>query len=256
MSSGEEQKVVVAAGTAAPVETVSRWRAVRRLWRAQTVYFVALGVFAVLAIFAYLDPYFAWDLKVSSAFNWTKFTPPGVFSVMEFTSIFGNGWMPYALAAATMAVFWVRGLRSEAVGLLLSTAGSGLINSALKLLIARARPSVSAFVPAYRDTVSQSFPSGHVTFYVCYFGFLFFVAYALLPLRSTVRRLALTLAALPVLLVGLSRIYLGAHWPSDTIGAYLWSGVWLAFSLAMYRRWKERRTFHGEEKVVSGNPNA
>jgi membrane-associated phospholipid phosphatase len=244
MTPGEEQK---AAET--PAETVSRWRAVRRLWRAELVYFVALGVFGVLAIFAYLDPYFSWDLKVSSAFNWKTFTPPGVFPLMEFVSVFGNSWIPYGLSALAALLFLLAGLRSEAVGLLLSTAGSGLINSALKLLISRPRPSTSEYIQVYRETVSQSFPSGHVTFYVCFFGFLFFVAYALLRPGSILRRLALALAALPVLLVGPSRIYLGAHWPSDTVGAYLWSGVWLAFSLAMYRRWKERRTFHGEEKV-------
>lgn len=246
MSPGEEHR---AAAAAAPVQTVSRWRALRRLWRAQTVYFVALAVFGVLAIFAHLDPYFAWDLKVSGAFNWTKFTPPGLFGLLEFVSIFGNSWTPYALSAAAIIIFVSTGLRSEAVGLLMSAAGSGLINSILKLIISRPRPATSEYVQVYRDTVSQSFPSGHVTFYVCFFGFLFFVAYALLRRGTTARWLALTLTALLVLLVGPSRIYLGAHWPSDTIGAYLWSGVWLAFSLAMYRRWKERRTFHGEEKI-------
>jgi undecaprenyl-diphosphatase len=237
------------------VETVPRGRAVRRLWRAETVYVVALGVFSVLAIFAYLDPYFSWDLKVSSAFNWEHFNPPGLLPLMRFVSFFGNSWTPYALSAVTVALFLFFRRRSEAAALALSTAGSGLINSLLKLLISRPRPT-SNLIPIYRDTVTQSFPSGHVTFYVCYFGFLFFVAYALLRRGSTARKLALAITALPVLLVGLSRIYLGAHWPSDTLGAYLWSGVWLAFSLTMYRRWKERRTLHGEEKAAGSGQKA
>jgi membrane-associated phospholipid phosphatase len=252
MSSGEEQKVAAAAE--APVVTVPRWRALRRLWRAQTVYFVALGAFAVLAAFAYLDPYFAWDLKVSHAFSWKTFTPPGLLDLMVFVSFFGYGWTPYAMAATTAVIFYAAGRRSECVALSLSTAGSGLINTLIKLLVSRDRPSPD-LIYIYRENATQSFPSGHVTFYVCYFGFLCFVAYALLRRGSNVRRLALTLAALPVLLVGPSRIYLGAHWPSDTLGAYLLSGVWLAFSLAMYKRWKEHRTFHGEEKVAGGNPS-
>jgi membrane-associated phospholipid phosphatase len=167
-------------------------------------------------------------------------------------SVFGNSFTPYAMTVVMVIIFIALRKRSEAAGLTLSVLGSAIINSTLKLVISRPRPAVSALVPVYRNTATQSFPSGHVTFYVCFFGFLFFVAFALLPRGSALRRLVLTITALPVLLVGLSRIYLGAHWPSDTLGAYLWSGVWLAFSLEMYRRWKERRTLHGEEKAQGG----
>ena len=219
------------------VATVSRWRALRRLWRAELIYVVALGIFAVLAVLAHINPYFGWDLRVSQAFNWQSFTPPGLLPLMQFVSFFGNSWTPYALTAATALLFFLRDLRSEAVALVLSTAGSGLINSTLKMLIARPRPS--PVIPVYRDTVTQSFPSGHVTFYVCYFGFLFFVAYALLPERTTARRAAFTLCVLMIALVGLSRVYLGEHWPSDTLGAYLMSGVWLALCLDRYRRGKK-----------------
>ena len=254
-SSQEQQQVKEGAAVDAPVAApavpvVPRWRAVRRLWRAEAVYVVALGAFAVLAIFAYLDPYFGWDLRFSTAFNWSTFAPPGLFPLLRFVSVFGNSWTPYALTVLVAAIFLLFRRRSEAAGLILSVAGSALINTALKLLISRPRPAPE-LIPIYRDMVTQSFPSGHVTFYVCYFGFLFFVAYALLQKATLARRLALTVTGSLVLLVGLSRIYLGAHWPSDTLGAYLWSGVWLAFSLEMYRRWKERRTLHGEEKAVS-----
>jgi membrane-associated phospholipid phosphatase len=255
MNSSDEQEVKGSASVDSLIDpaappAVPRPRAIRRLWRAETVYLVALGAFAVLAIFAYLDPYFNWDLRFSTAFNWSTFTPPGLFPLLRFMSVFGNSFTPYAMTVVMVIIFFVFRRRSEAAGLTLSVAGSALINSMLKLLISRPRPT-RELIPIYRDTVTQSFPSGHVTFYVCFFGFLFFVAFALLPRGSFVRRLALTVTALPVLLVGLSRIYLGAHWPSDTLGAYLWSGVWLAFSLAMYRRWKERRTLHGEEKAAS-----
>jgi undecaprenyl-diphosphatase len=250
MKRGDEQEIKTDAPVAEPiVETVPRRRAVRRLLRAEMIYFVALSAFAVLAIFAYLNPYFGWDVKFSRAFNWTTFTPPGLFELMRFMSIFGNSWIPYGLTALVAGIFLLFRRRSEAAGLMMSVLGSAIINSTLKIVISRPRPALSTLVPVYRNTATQSFPSGHVTFYVCFFGFLFFVAYALLPRGSNLRRLALAVTGLPVLLVGLSRIYLGAHWPSDTLGAYLWSGVWLAFSLAMYRRWKERRSLHGEEKA-------
>jgi undecaprenyl-diphosphatase len=232
-----------------PIATVPRQRAVRRLWRAETIYVVALAAFAVLAIFAHLDPYFRWDLEVSEHFNWITFTPPGLFPLMRFVSVFGNSWTPYAMTTATAIAFLLFRRRSEAFGLILSAGGSGLINSLLKAVVARPRPAPN-LVMSFPTTITRSFPSGHVTFYVCYFGFLFFVAYALLRRGSVVRRLVLTLAALPVLLVGFSRVYLGAHWPSDTLGSYLWSGVWLAFALWMYRRWKTRRTFHPEKKAL------
>ena len=224
------------------------------MWRAETVYVVALGAFAVLAIFAYLDPYFSWDKKFSTAFNWNSFAPPGLFPLLRFISVFGNSFTPYVMTVVMVIIFIVFRRRSEAAGLTLSVLGSAIINSTLKLVISRPRPT-SDLVPIYRDTVTQSFPSGHVTFYVCYFGFLFFVAYALLPRGTLARRIALSITGALVLLVGLSRIYLGAHWPSDTLGAYLWSGVWLALSLEMYRRWKERRTFYKDKRAEGSKPD-
>ena len=228
----------------APVRVSLRRRAARRLLRAETLYAVMLVGFAVLAAFAYFNAYFGWDLRVAHSLQ--NLPVPGLLDFMRFVSVFGNKWKPYAITTLTTIIFLAFGRRSEAAGLVLSAGGSAVLNGLIKILIARPRPTLE-LVRVQVDLQTQSFPSGHVTFYVCYFGFLFFVAYALLPLRSVARRLALTLTALPIALVGFSRVYLGAHWPSDTLGAYLMGGLWLAFSLHMYRIWKERSTFHPEE---------
>ena len=221
-------------------ERAERRRAAVRLLRAEYFYLGGLAAFAVLALLARVNAYFGWDLRAARALQ--SVDAPGVLDLMYASSFFGNGWTPWILTGLTMLVFFLFRRRSEAAGILLSAGGAALLNSVLKDLIARPRPT-EELVQVLAVTRNLSFPSGHVTFYVAYFGFLFFVAYAILPRGSLARRAVLALCALQVVLVGLSRVYLGAHWPSDTVGAYLSSGLWLAFSLHMYGRWKRRATF-------------
>ena len=226
-----------------------RLAAARRLWRAETVFLVALAAFAVLAIYAKANAYFAWDVLAARAVQSAPL--PGVAGLMRAASVFGDGAWSWALTGAALLLFLLRGRRTEASALLLSAAGGAIINRLFKHYIARPRPTLE-LVRVSGEWAHESFPSGHVTFYVCFFGFLFFAAYALLPKKSLKRRVACALAAVPVLLVGLSRVYLGAHWPSDTLGAYLLSGVWLALVLHQYRRWKARSTFHAEQAEAAG----
>ena len=232
-----------------PSQARERRRAVRRLLRAEMFYAAILVAFAVLSLFAYRYTYFGWDLTAAHAVQSVRL--PGLLRFMLGVSWFGNGWTPYWLTGAMLLLFLLRHRRSEAAGLFLSTGGSALLNTLLKLAIARPRPTAD-LVEILSHTTRASFPSGHVMFYVSYFGFLFFVAYALLARGSAWRRAALALMALPVALVGLSRVYLGAHWPSDTLGAYLVGGLWLALSVELYRRWKERATFKQTEGVREG----
>jgi undecaprenyl-diphosphatase len=229
-----------------PIEAMSeelaqktpRRRVLRRLLRAEIYYGAALSAFAVLTFFAYYNAYFGWDVRVAQSIQSLRFA--GMLAFMRAVSVIGNDWHPYALATVTILGLLILRFRAEAGALAFSTAGSAILNGVIKTLIARPRPSTD-LVTVVRDMESQSFPSGHVTFYVCYFGFLFFAAYALLPKGSPARRLALFLLALPVLLVGLSRVYLGAHWPSDTLGGYVFSGLWLGLSLHLYR-WLKKKT--------------
>ena len=226
-------------------EWLRRLAAARRLWRAETVFVVGLAAFAVLAFFARANAYFEWDRETARALQGLDL--PGIQGLMYAVSRLGDGWRPWALSGAALLGFYLLRRRTEMYALLLSVAGGSLINRAMKMLIDRPRPTAE-LVNVQRDWQHESFPSGHVAFVVCLFGFLFFAAFALLPKKSLKRRAALALTALPIILIGLSRVYLGAHWPSDTLGAYLLSGVWLAFVLHQYRRWKARSTFHAEQK--------
>jgi undecaprenyl-diphosphatase len=205
----------------------------RRLWRAEAVYVSGLAIFAILAVFAHFYAYFGWDLQVAHAIQ----SVHGLDGFMSFVSFFGNGIVPFALTAITILILLWFKLKPEAYGLLFSAAGGETLNRLLKLIIGRPRPA-SDLVTIMHAERSQSFPSGHVTFYVLYFGFLLFLAYAYLPRGSVARRAAITLCALPILLIGFSRVYLGVHWPSDTIGAYLFAGLWLAISVHFYRKLK------------------
>jgi len=227
-----------------------RLTAARRLWRAEMLFLVVLAAFAVLALYARAYAYFAWDQRVAVAVQ--SISLPGTDAIMRAGSYFSDGPNAAIVSAVALLIFLGCGRRTEAAGLFVSIVGGTLINHIMKFLIGRPRPTLE-HVKVSGSWPYESFPSGHVTFYVCFFGFFFFTAYALLPKGSLKRRAICSLTVLPVLLVGLSRVYLGAHWPSDTLGAYLLSGLWLAASLHLYRRWKERSTFHMIEEEGDKN---
>jgi undecaprenyl-diphosphatase len=191
---------------------------------------IALLAFGVAAVTVYVlgdlritrfiqrfdDPYFHWLMV---AVSW-----PGYF---------GLQWVVALCAAALLLRFR---LRIEAACLLISLGSNWLLVNAIKFTIGRPRPAPD-MVEVYAHTITRSFPSGHAASYIALYGFLFYLVYTLMRpslLRST---LLMVFGAL-IGLVGLSRVYLGAHWASDVLGGYYFGFFWLALTIYFNRRFK------------------
>jgi undecaprenyl-diphosphatase len=153
--------------------------------------------------------------------------------VMRVVTALGNGPVPVASVAVVVAVFLVLRWRAEA----LVTAGTLLgfpQDFALKYLIHRPRPS-SSLVHIDQVLRGYSFPSGHAVFFFCFYGLLAVLLLIRLP-NSAERNALVALCVAVIALGGLSRVYLGEHWPSDVLGGYLLGALWLAALLWVYRR--------------------
>ncbi len=213
---------------------ISFERAALRAYWVEIVFALALGLYAVLAVLAHRYAYFRWDLALARSIQ--SVTLPGFYTLMVWVSALGSGWLSVALVVGAGLFLIAARLRLEGFICMASAGLGALMNSGLKLLSARPRPD-QLLVHVVTSYDTDSFPSGHVTFFISFFGFLFFLAYVLLR-RGPLRRAALALLGLAVALVGVSRVYLGAHWPSDVAGSYLAGGMWLLLMIEIYRRLK------------------
>jgi membrane-associated phospholipid phosphatase len=177
-----------------------------------------------------------------------QFNAPGFATLMYVVSWPGfppQSWvMPFVVALP----FALRGLWVEALWLL-GTQFASLIDVVLKQLVNRPRPSHD-LVGVLAPLSDPSFPSGHVVQYTALFGCAFFLVYVLAE-RSVIRTILLVLLAVPVVLVGPSRLYLGQHWLSDVLGGYAVAVLFLVPYCWAYARWRleSARRYWGSRKT-------
>lgn len=223
-------------GPAGGEMTVSPRRAIIRAYRGEIGFAVFLGAYTAMAILAHRYAYFEWDLRLARMIQ--SITWPGFHLFMVLVSELGSGWKAFAIVIGAGAALIAARFRLAGIICMAGVGAGSLINRLLKAISARPRPA-GPLVDVMGQFRHESFPSGHVVFFIEFFGFLLFLSYVLLR-PGWLRRASLAFSGLLISLIGVSRVYLGAHWPSDVVGAYLAGGLWLMVMMEVYRRLRAR----------------
>jgi undecaprenyl-diphosphatase len=207
---------------------------VLRSWRALVVSLVCSVV--LLILFAWIsEEVFEGDLarfdmavrmKVHELFS------PQMTKFMQAMTFLGSIGFLFTLFVVITAIWILRKKYRPAVWLAIAAGGSLILDVSLKLAFHRARPVPFVGVAP----MSYSFPSGHSLSSFCFYGVLAGLVCA--KIQTPALRAAIwTACAVLVLAIGISRIYLGVHYPTDVIAGYLAAGAWVStLLLAVYSK--------------------
>lgn len=173
------------------------------------VYAILLALFALLAWWVSYHPILPIDVFITQQFQdnpapWVHYTMVAVSFIGDVVPLF------VGLIALAAALFWIVDLRLEAVMVVALSATSAILNALIKYMVARPRPAPD-LVDVMHTTTGSSFPSGHVMSYIALWGLIFSFTLILFQGRNFWRTTLLIVSGLFVVLIGPSRIYLGAR---------------------------------------------
>ncbi|MFF2654892.1 phosphatase PAP2 family protein [Streptomyces sp. NPDC058045] len=164
-------------------------------------------------------PLMSADLSVDRAFHRWALAHPGATHVNRvLTDWVWDPWVMRLLAALAVLYLLLRGSRWDAVRVAVAVVAANLLQQGLKAAVGRPRPHWSHPVDSAHYA---AYPSGHAMTAAVVCGLLLWLLRRRLPHGGPVWRAALAVAAISVLGVGLTRIWLGVHWPSDVLGGWL-----------------------------------
>ncbi|WP_102272941.1 phosphatase PAP2 family protein [Cytobacillus massiliigabonensis] len=124
--------------------------------------------------------------------------------------------------------------RIELILFITAIIGSALLNQLLKYTFQRARPELHRLI----EIESYSFPSGHAMNAFTVYTVISFLLWRHIPSRAG-RTVLIIISALMIFTIGISRIYLGVHYPSDIVAGYFASGCWLGMAIWIFQKYQD-----------------
>ncbi|WP_257390622.1 phosphatase PAP2 family protein [Peribacillus muralis] len=195
----------------------------------------ALIGFSFMAFAVSANDYLKFDSEVISVVQgWES---PILTGIMKFFTYIGSTGSIIILSLFILIFLYkVLKHRLELVLFIAVMAGSPLLNAVVKLCFQRTRPDLHRLI----EIGGYSFPSGHAMNAMSLYGILTFLLWRHIKVKWG-RMLLIVMSTLMILTIGISRIYLGVHYPSDIIAGYLAGGFWIAMSIWFFQRYQDRR---------------
>ena len=240
-----------------PASFVRVWHRLRRLERHELTWLaVGLGACAALLLFVVLAGEVmegdtrALDTRILVALRNQNdlATPRGPIwlqsALLDLTAM-GGATVLGLMVTAIVGFLLLQARYRTAFVILVTAASAEILDEVLKRVFMRPRPTV---VPHLRDVVSTSFPSGHAMD-----SAIIYLTLGAMLMRIAERRLTkiycLSVAVALTLLVGVSRVYLGVHYPTDVIGGWIFGFVWASICWLVEQRLEPLTTIREEREA-------
>ncbi|MDD3131578.1 MAG: phosphatase PAP2 family protein [Bacteroidales bacterium] len=203
----------------------------------QYLFIVLLSVFLILTAIVLLLPTTVIDLQFSEVIQ--KTSTPTLDFLMRAISWFGATPVAATIVIGSALIFAIRGCRREAI-FTLATLLVSVITFGIKILIDRPRPG-EELVNIVEEVQYQSFPSGHTSFYVVFFGFIIFLLVRNRYFVTWLRYAVVIVLLVLIFSIPFSRIYLGAHWFTDVAAGFV-LGILVLWGLIRGYLYESKRT--------------
>lgn len=210
------------------------------LFSAELILILIMGI-AMLMVFInigqHLDNPFieTFDTRIIRAVR--SLASPRMDTFMKSVTFMNNvEFIAFAFIAVLIYFLFIKPHRWYSIKIPVVCVGSISLNLFLKNYYDRPRPDILNRMVEVRDF---SFPSGHAMFSVCFYGLLIYIIWQQVKPKG-LRNTLIILTGLLILCIGISRIYLQVHYPSDVIGGYAAGLMWMLLSLGVIREMEKR----------------
>lgn len=164
-------------------------------------------------------------------------------SFVKQVTHFGSARYVIIILCLLLLLFLFKKWYTEAIFLTVNVAMAPILVTILKYVYDRQRPSLPHLVVEK----GLSFPSGHATVSIMLYVTLMVICRQRIS-HQHLKAIPVVLAIIVVVLIGMSRIYLGVHYPTDILGGWLISGSWLLFLFPVYDELRFKWRFKGVQK--------